>query len=68
MRLNNYENENFEIHFPKIFNPSEPWELITVSVSIEINSGGEILPIVEGRYNLINVTYEYPTDSYGAIN
>ena len=41
-----YAGKAFEIHFPKIFNPSVPWELLTVSVSIEKMSGFSLKKIL----------------------
>lgn len=49
-----------EIHIPKIFNPNITLELVTVSVRVQHTVSGATVPLLEGQYDLVNVTYQYP--------
>ena len=57
-----------EIHFPKIFNPNSTIELVKVRVRFQELIGGEIKPLMEQSYDLVNVTFQLPTPDVTKVN
>ena len=60
-------NTAVQIHIPKIFNPNATLSLVSVRVRIQSTVSGKTNPLYEAQYNLVNTTYQYPTQSVISI-